>query len=245
MSAVVARARTTCKVDGKEVTPGQLLERLGFTSARLLDARCATSSGGQRRRLRLLLILLDEPNVLILDEPTNDLDTDMLAAMEDLLDSFAGDADRGEPRPVPARAGDGSAVRDPRAAAAPSAAGWTSTWSSPVIERSRDPRGGGLDSARPAVNASGAERRTLEKELAATERRIAKLTELVADVHDRMAVADQSDFAHLQRAHGRGIPPSSPTSRPRKLAGSSWETNSNNASLTIVCDAQYGVTHGD
>ena len=47
-------------------------------------------SGGQRRRLQLLMILLDEPNVLILDEPTNDLDTDMLAAIEDLLDSFPG-----------------------------------------------------------------------------------------------------------------------------------------------------------
>ena len=47
-------------------------------------------SGGQKRRLQLLLILLSEPNVLILDEPTNDLDTDMLAAIEDLLDSFPG-----------------------------------------------------------------------------------------------------------------------------------------------------------
>ena len=47
-------------------------------------------SGGQKRRLQLLLILLDQPNVLILDEPTNDLDTDMLAAMEDLLDTWPG-----------------------------------------------------------------------------------------------------------------------------------------------------------
>ena len=47
-------------------------------------------SGGQKRRLQLLLILLSEPNVLILDEPTNDLDTDMLAAIEDLLDSWPG-----------------------------------------------------------------------------------------------------------------------------------------------------------
>jgi ABC-type multidrug transport system ATPase subunit len=47
-------------------------------------------SGGQKRRLQLMLTLLDEPNVLILDEPTNDLDTDMLAALEDLLDSWPG-----------------------------------------------------------------------------------------------------------------------------------------------------------
>ena len=89
VSTVIGRARTTYKVDGKEVTPGQLLERLGFTSAQL-STPVRDLSGGQRRRLQLLLILLDEPNVLILDEPTNDLDTDMLAAMEDLLDSFAG-----------------------------------------------------------------------------------------------------------------------------------------------------------
>src|SRR5690606_742310 len=47
-------------------------------------------SGGQQRRLDLLLTLLDEPNVLVLDEPTNDMDTDMLAAMEDLLDTWPG-----------------------------------------------------------------------------------------------------------------------------------------------------------
>ena len=47
-------------------------------------------SGGQKRRLALMLILLDEPNVLILDEPGNDLDTDMLAQVEDLLDGWPG-----------------------------------------------------------------------------------------------------------------------------------------------------------
>src|SRR6202041_3081715 len=46
--------------------------------------------GGQQRRLQLLLILLEQPNVLILDEPTNDMDTDMLAVIEDLLDSWPG-----------------------------------------------------------------------------------------------------------------------------------------------------------
>ena len=63
-------------------------------AARLLDRELSTPvkdlSGGQQRRLQLLLILLDQPNVLILDEPTNDLDTDMLAAIEDLLDSWPG-----------------------------------------------------------------------------------------------------------------------------------------------------------
>jgi ATP-binding cassette subfamily F protein uup len=47
-------------------------------------------SGGERRRLQLLRLLLTQPNVLLLDEPTNDLDTDTLAALEDLLDGWAG-----------------------------------------------------------------------------------------------------------------------------------------------------------
>ncbi|MFT4028767.1 MAG: ABC-F family ATP-binding cassette domain-containing protein [Protaetiibacter sp.] len=87
---VVGRHRASYRVGGgAELTPGQLLERLGFSSAQLATP-VKDLSGGQRRRLQLLLILLDEPNVLILDEPTNDLDTDMLAAMEDLLDSWPG-----------------------------------------------------------------------------------------------------------------------------------------------------------
>ncbi len=76
-------------VDGKETSPEKLLERLGFTPEQLWS-RIGDLSGGQRRRLQLLLTLLGEPNVLILDEPGNDLDTDMLAIVEDLLDGWPG-----------------------------------------------------------------------------------------------------------------------------------------------------------
>ncbi len=86
---VLGRLPTGYQVEGREMTPAQLLERLGF-GARTLSARVSDLSGGQRRRLQLLLTLLAEPNVLILDEPTNDVDTDMLAATEDLLDSWPG-----------------------------------------------------------------------------------------------------------------------------------------------------------
>lgn len=86
---VLSRYKPSYIVDGKEVTPGQLMERLGFSAAQLMTP-IRDLSGGQKRRMQLLLILLDEPNVLILDEPGNDLDTDMLAVMEDLLDTWPG-----------------------------------------------------------------------------------------------------------------------------------------------------------
>ena len=72
VSAVIAEKRTTYVTGGKELTPGQLLERMGFTSAQL-STPVKDLSGGQKRRLQLLLILLDEPNVLIMDEPNNSM----------------------------------------------------------------------------------------------------------------------------------------------------------------------------
>ena len=76
-------------VDGKETSPEKFCERLGFTTQQLWSRICDLS-GGQKRRLSLLLTILAEPNVLILDEPGNDLDTDMLAIVEDLLDGWPG-----------------------------------------------------------------------------------------------------------------------------------------------------------
>lgn len=76
-------------VDGKVVSPAQLLEQLGFEKAHL-STPVSALSGGQKRRLQLMLILLEAPNVLILDEPSNDLDTDMMVAMENVLDTWPG-----------------------------------------------------------------------------------------------------------------------------------------------------------
>ncbi len=86
---ILTRYNTRYVIDGKEVSPAQLLEQLGFTNAHL-NMPVETLSGGQQRRLMLMLILLDSPNVLILDEPSNDLDTDMMVAMENLLDTWPG-----------------------------------------------------------------------------------------------------------------------------------------------------------
>lgn len=86
---VLSRYKSRYVIDGKEVSPATLLELLGFTSAHL-NMPVNTLSGGQKRRLQLMLILLDSPNVLILDEPSNDLDTDMLVAVENVLDTWPG-----------------------------------------------------------------------------------------------------------------------------------------------------------
>ena len=75
--------------DGRELTASSLIERFGFRGER---ARTLVRdlSGGERRRLQLMRLLMSEPNVLVLDEPTNDLDIDTLTALEDLLDSWPG-----------------------------------------------------------------------------------------------------------------------------------------------------------
>jgi ATP-binding cassette subfamily F protein uup len=75
--------------DGSIITAGQMLERFLFPPA-MQYAPIAKLSGGERRRLYLLRVLMGSPNVLILDEPTNDLDIQTLAALEGYLDGFGG-----------------------------------------------------------------------------------------------------------------------------------------------------------
>jgi ATP-binding cassette subfamily F protein uup len=75
--------------DGQIISAGDMLERFLFPS-RMHYARIGTLSGGERRRLYLLRTLMFAPNVLFLDEPSNDLDVQTLAALESYLDSFTG-----------------------------------------------------------------------------------------------------------------------------------------------------------
>ena len=77
------------RIDGKAWSTLKLLERLGFDQKQL-TTRIGELSGGQRRRLSLMCVLVEEPNLLVLDEPGNDLDTDMLSVLEDLLDTWPG-----------------------------------------------------------------------------------------------------------------------------------------------------------
>ena len=65
------------------------MERFWFTGE-LPWATAGTLSGGERRRLQLLMVLASRPNVLLLDEPTNDLDLDTLRALEDFLEEWPG-----------------------------------------------------------------------------------------------------------------------------------------------------------
>ena len=74
---------------GKETSASQLATRLGFPGGRQ-QSRVGDLSGGERRRLQVTRLLLTEPNVLILDEPTNDLDIETLTSLEDVLDGWAG-----------------------------------------------------------------------------------------------------------------------------------------------------------
>ena len=86
---VLSRYRTRYTIDGKELSSSQLLERLGFAHAHF-QLPISKLSGGQKRRLQLMLTLLSGCNVLILDEPGNDMDIDMLKQMENVLDTWPG-----------------------------------------------------------------------------------------------------------------------------------------------------------
>lgn len=75
--------------DGAKITASQMLERFLFTS-KMQYTPIQKLSGGERRRLYLLRVLMSAPNVLILDEPTNDLDIHTLTVLEEYIDYFKG-----------------------------------------------------------------------------------------------------------------------------------------------------------
>jgi ABC transport system ATP-binding/permease protein len=85
----VEQIRLRIQVGDRELSAGQLLERLGFTAERQWT-KVGDLSGGERRRVQMLRLLMDEPNVVLLDEPTNDLDIETLTEFEDLLDDWPG-----------------------------------------------------------------------------------------------------------------------------------------------------------
>lgn len=205
---VISRLRTTYTFGSgskaQELTPGQLLESMGFQSAQL-STPVKDLSGGQKRRLQLLLILLEQPNVLILDEPTNDLDTDMLAAIEDLLDSWPGTLlvvshDRyfiervtdqqyailgGHLRHLPGGVDEYLRLREREKSAG-------STTTSKATDAAA---AASVPSTTPSL--SGQELRAAQKEVASLERRLEKLETQIGAAKTALADHDQSDYVGL------------------------------------------------
>ncbi len=197
------------RLGDKEVSASQLAKRLGFSGGRQ-QTRVGDLSGGERRRLQFLRLLMAEPNVLILDEPTNDLDIETLTSMEDVLDGWAGTLlvvshdryllERMCDRQV-AMLGDG-AVRDLpggveqyldlRHAARVSAASSGASAGSPAT-------------GSPASASSGpsaAELREAKKDLSRIERQLTKLAAQEDKIHLEMA-AKAADHAAVLQLNGK------------------------------------------
>lgn len=207
---VLSRYKRSYIIDGKETSPEKLLERLGFTQEQLWS-RIGDLSGGQRRRLQLMLTLLKEPNVLILDEPGNDLDTDMLAIVEDLLDGWPGTLilvthDRylmervtdqqfalidGHLRHVP-----GGVDEYLRLASSAGLSGGQGE--SPTFART----GAGKSDEKPdgtaSTGLSNAERQRLRKEAASLERRMDTQRKRIDELEAQMAAVDPTDYLALE-----------------------------------------------
>ncbi len=190
---VLGRLPGGYQVEGREVTPAQLLERLGFTE---LSARVGELSGGQRRRLQLMLTLLSEPNVLLLDEPTNDVDTDMLTATEDLLDSWPGTLIVvSHDRYLLERVTDQQyAILDGRLRHLPGGVDEYLRLAAHSAGAPEPPRA----APKPEVM-SGAQRRAAEKELTSVDRQLARLADRIAAKHVDLADHDQSDHVGITR----------------------------------------------
>ena len=201
---VLAQLKAGYVIDGKELTPAQLLERLGFRREQL-SSRVGELSGGQRRRLQFMLTLLSEPNVLVLDEPTNDVDIEMLSEIEDMLDSWPGTLivvshDRyllervtdqqyaildGHLRHLP-----GGIDEYLRLAARRDALSAKSTTVNTTTAKASQ-----VSAANAAL--SGAELRSVQKEIAALDRALGKLAGRVDAKHVELAEHDQSDHVGI------------------------------------------------
>ncbi|MBW1597651.1 ABC-F family ATP-binding cassette domain-containing protein [Streptomyces sp. JJ38] len=200
---------------GREMTASQLCEQFGFGKEKQWTP-VGDLSGGERRRLQLLRLLMDEPNVLFLDEPTNDLDIETLTQLEDLLDGWPGSlvvishdryfVERTTDR-VFALLGDRTLRMLPRgideylerrerarAAQGPGgAAGGGATGAGAT--------GGAAAPATPAAGKPAAVSRAAQKELQRIERQLDKLGERQSTLHARMAEC-ATDFERVAELDG-------------------------------------------
>jgi ATP-binding cassette subfamily F protein uup len=188
LESVESVRRTVDLGGGRTLTASSLVERMGFRAEKAWT-RVGELSGGERRRLQLVRLLMDEPNVLLLDEPSNDLDIETLTALEDLLDGFAGTVvlvshdryvlervcDRvvgllgdGRLRDLPGGVEEYLALRAAQA-------GPSSAEDVPIAE--------------PAAGPSTGDVRTARKELARIQRRLDRLAVEEVRLHDALAAA--------------------------------------------------------
>ncbi|MCC2593461.1 ABC-F family ATP-binding cassette domain-containing protein [Tessaracoccus sp. OS52] len=195
LDAVARLKEETRLATGREASAGNLLEEFGFTGDKLV-ARIGDLSGGERRRLQFLRLLLEEPNVLILDEPTNDLDIDTLNVIEDYLDTWPGTLivvshDRYFLERVTdvsyALLGDGSCVLLPGGV-------------EEYLARRRAAQAAATDPApaTPRKSSGAAADRQRKKELARLESQLTKLESEIDRLHAAMA-ASATDFEALAR----------------------------------------------
>ena len=212
---VLSHYKTTYEIDGKEVGPSKLLEHLGFETAHL-SSYVRDLSGGQKRRLQLMLTLIDKPNVLLLDEPGNDLDTDMLVVLENLLDTWPGTLllvthDRylmervcddvfalegGKVRHMPGGVDQYLAhLREQETAASGEEKPGTGSRSPSQPSRSQT-EPDVADAATPA-SLSQAELRAVKKQIASTERKIATQYGKLEEARAEMASVDPTDYLAL------------------------------------------------
>ncbi|MFG2567719.1 ABC-F family ATP-binding cassette domain-containing protein [Streptomyces sp. NPDC048567] len=186
---------------GREMTAGQLCEQFGFAKEKQWTP-VGDLSGGERRRLQILRLLMDEPNVLFLDEPTNDLDIETLTQLEDLLDGWPGSMivishdrffiERTTDR-VMALLGDQSLRMLPRGIdeylERRQRQAETATPAAPAAERSAAP-------AVPAVSAQAA--RAAKKELQKVERQLEKMSSRETTLHAQIA-ENATDFEKVAK----------------------------------------------
>ena len=200
LEAVEQVARHVDLGRGRSLSASQLCERLGFgTDAQWTPV--SDLSGGERRRLQLTRLLMGGPNVLVLDEPTNDFDVETLTALEDLLDSFAGvllviSHDRYFLERVCTSfvglLGDGD-VRDLPSGLDEYLGRRRARLSQEVAAAAAQPRS--------SARAARASDRAVKKELARLERVLARADEEEADLHREMAevATDHVQVASLHR----------------------------------------------
>ncbi|GAA4915187.1 ABC-F family ATP-binding cassette domain-containing protein [Streptomonospora salina] len=203
----VEEVRRHITFGGKEVTASQMLERFGFRGERQWTP-IGDLSGGERRRLQLLRLLMNEPNVLLMDEPTNDLDIETLTELEDLLDGWPGTLvvvshdrwflERVSDR-VMALMGDGGLLFLPggvdeylqrRARQTDAGAGV------PGHRPESGTEGAAAAAPDAAPRLSAAERRSVQKEAQRIERRLDRIGTRESELHEQMAQA-ADDYTRL------------------------------------------------